>query len=98
MPSYKIEFQVGRRDTIEFPAQLLESGNYEIKVGSADGSVEIIGNRDGLLYLAQVLVRFAIGGYSPGFHAHLPLSSAALGPSLQAAPELTIYAPSGPEP
>ncbi len=94
MPSYSITFDVRRPDTIEFPAHLLQSGRYELRVGEG-GGVELTGNRDGLLYLAEVLVRFAIGGYVSDFHAHLPLNSDEGGPNVDSRPELTIYAPDG---
>lgn len=92
MPSHVISFEVGRPDTIDFPSHLLTDGRYEFTVGE-DRSVEIKGNRDGLLYLAEVLVRFALGGYAPDFHAHLPLDSEVDGPNTDNQPELTIFAP-----
>jgi hypothetical protein len=33
------------------------------------------GNRNGLLYIAEVLIRCAYGNYVEGFHVHLPLLS-----------------------
>lgn len=90
MPTHSIDFEVRRPDTIDLPVHLLESGKYEVVVDKA-GGVEISGNRNGLLYLAEVLVRCAIGSYDPGFHVHLPLSSRTLGPNIDARPELTLF-------
>lgn len=90
MPSYTISFDVRRPDTVDLPAALLSDGTYTLKV-EEDGSVEIIGNRDGLLYLAEVLVRCALGKYTAGQHVHLPLDGSFSGPNLDASPELTIY-------
>ncbi len=91
MPTHVISFEVPRADTIEFPSDRLTDGRYEFTVGGGQ-SVEIRGNREGLLYLAEVLVRFALGGYGDGFHAHLPLNSEAGGPNIDSSPELTIFA------
>ena len=93
MPSHSINFEVRRSDTIEFPSHLLTEGRYEFVVGE-DGSIEIKGNRDGLLYLAEVLVRFALGGYEADFHAHMPMDSQVGGPNIDNLPELTIFGPS----
>lgn len=90
MPTYTVAFELRQADTLELPAHLLAGGRYRVKT-EGDGSVEISGNRDGLLYLAEVLVRCAIGGFSPGFHVHVPLSGDERGPNLEARPELTIY-------
>lgn len=89
MPTYTVDFEVGEPETITLPTHL-QSGEYLVRV-EHDGSVEISGDRDGLLYLAEVLVRCAIGGYLPEFHVHIPLSTAERGPNLDARPELTIY-------
>ena len=93
MPTYSISFEVARADTLDLPVRLLDTGKYQIKV-EKEGGIEITGNRDGLLYLAEVLVRCAIGSYEPGFHLHLPLDSATQGPNVDASPELTINAAS----
>lgn len=93
MPTHTISFDVRRADTMELPSALLADGSYRITVEN-DGSVEITGNRDGLLYLAEVLARCAIGEYARGHHVHLPLDSSVLGPNTDARPELTIYAAS----
>ena len=99
MPSYTISFDVGRADTLELPSVLLTEGTYRLNV-EEDGSVELSGNRDGLLYLAEVLVRCALGEYVVGQHVHLPLDGSFSGPNLDASPELTIHAatPSYPGP
>jgi hypothetical protein len=96
MPSYTIRFEVKRPNTIDFPTDLLVDGNYEFTISEQRG-IELHGNRDGLLYLAEVLTRFALGGYEQGFHAHFPLLSATDGPNIDSAPELTIYAASEPD-
>jgi hypothetical protein len=93
MPTYSVSFDVSRADTLDLPVSLLDKGKYQVKADK-DGSVEISGNRDGLLYLAEVLVRCAIGSYKPGFHLHLPLDSDVRGPNVDASPELTIHAAS----
>jgi hypothetical protein len=91
VPSYTITFDVRRPDTMDLPSSLLSNGVYKLAVAE-DGSVEIAGNRDGLLYLAEVLVRCAIGEYTAGHHVHFPLDSSHSGPNLDASPELTIHA------
>ncbi len=57
------------------------------------GGVNLFGNRDGLLYVANVLIRCALGGYTTGFHVHLPMDSSVSGPNIDASPEFTVYAP-----
>jgi hypothetical protein len=89
VPTYNIAFDDHRPDTLELPAALLAAGVYTLEVEN-DGSVEISGNRDGLLYLAEVLVRCALGEFVAGHHVHLPLDSRTSGPNLDARPELTI--------
>lgn len=91
MPSYTISFEVRRPDTVDLPTALLSQGAYQFTVDE-DGSVEIAGNRDGLLFLSEVLVRCALGEYTAGQHVHLPLDSRDSGPNLDASPELTINA------
>jgi len=92
MPEYRVAFDVRKANAIDLPAELLTDGQYRVECES-DGSVNVFGNKDGLLYLANVLVRCALSGYEPGFHVHLPMDSSVSGPNVDAKPELTIYAP-----
>jgi len=91
MPQYQLAFDVKKSNTIELPAELLALGHYRLECES-DGSINLYGNRDGLLYVANVLIRCALGGYDPGFHVHLPTDSSADGPNIDLKPEFTIYA------
>ena len=50
----------------------------------------MFGNRNGLLYLANVLAMAALGGYKRGFHVHLPFDSSS-GPG-EAKSEIAIFA------
>lgn len=90
MPEYCVAFEDPKPDSLDFPYRLLRTGSYKVAVDE-DRSVTITGNRDGLLYLAEVLVRCAISGYAPGFHVHLSLGSAVRGPNVDCSPELTVY-------
>jgi hypothetical protein len=92
MPEYCVAFEVKRPNRLDLPAELLERGHYRVEA-DRDGSVTFFGNQDGLLYLANVLVRCALGGYTPDFHVHLPVDSSVQGPNIDLKPELTIYAP-----
>lgn len=78
MPDYVISFdEVQDRDTMALPNALLaRGGRYQVQVHGGD--VFIAGNREGLLYLAEVLGRCALGGYARGFHVHLPMAAAGL--------------------
>lgn len=91
MPEYVVSFTNPRRNSMDLPAALLVDGGRYVVSTESDGSVNILGNRNGLLYLAEVLVRCAIGGHGVGFHVHLPLDSSVDGPNVDARPELTIY-------
>jgi len=71
---------------------LANGGRYAVQI--RDGDVYISGNTDGLLYLAEVLVRCATGGYVDSFHVHLPFDSAADPPTGEVRPELVIFAAS----
>ena len=93
MASYETNFDVADSKTIELPQHLLATGGkYTVDV--ADGGVTIWGNELGLLYLAEVLIRCAKGGYVPTLHVHLPLdtSMSSGGPNVTAEPELTVFA------
>jgi len=74
MSEYSTRFTVPDNRTIELPYELLSQGGwYEIQ--SHDGDIYLNGNRNGLLYIAEVLIRCATGNYVEGFHVHLPLAS-----------------------
>jgi len=74
MPEYSTRFTVPNNQPIELPHELIsEGGWYEIQL--RDGDVYVNGNRKGLLYIAEVMIRCAIGDYVDGFHVHLPLLS-----------------------
>jgi len=92
MPEYSTRFTVPDNRTIEFPHELLSQGGwYEIQ--QHDGDTYVNGNRNGLLYLAEVLIRCAIGNYVEGFHVHLALSpdQESGGPSQQPIDELVVF-------
>lgn len=91
MPEYHVAFEPLDRRTMQLPADLLDRGRYMVQV-EEDGSVSVMGNRDGLLYLGELLIRCAIGEFDRGFHVHLPMSSDVHGPNVDLKPELTIYA------
>lgn len=93
MPEYTVAFEVEKPNRIHLPAELLaDDGQYRVEC-ETDGSVNVFGNKNGLLYVANVLIRCALGEYEPGFHVHLPLDSSMAGPNINASPELTIYSP-----
>ena len=87
---YKIQFKVDRADTMELPDRLLKKGRYLVSV-EPRGTVTVRGNKEGMLYLAEVLARCALGNYQLGFHVHLPRDSRDAGPNTDAKPELTFY-------
>jgi hypothetical protein len=90
MPEYRIAFEVKKADTMDLPAELLRRGRYVVTTKS-NGDVLVRGSKDGLLYLAEVLARCALGGYREGFHVHVPLDSNETGPNTEMKPELTLY-------
>jgi hypothetical protein len=57
-----------RYDRITFPRNV---GGESLNVEVIDGSPTVIGNRDGLLKLAKILVQMALSDYQDGFHLHL---------------------------
>lgn len=95
MPKYEIEFAVSAPDTLDYPHHLLRTGHYTIETDPHRG-VSVVGTRDGLLYLAEVLVRCALSDFDPSFHVHLPLDSRDAGPNLDARPELTVFGAQSP--
>ena len=74
MPEHRVQFEVPDRKTMHLPYEFLASGG-QYSVQYRDGDVYVSGNELGLLYLAEVLVRCAKGGYVDGFHVHLPQDS-----------------------
>lgn len=93
MPEHTISFEMKKADTIELPNRRYAGGQYRVEA-DAGGGVDIFGNREGLLYLAEVLVRCALGEHKPGFHVHLPRRGVAGGPDVSGDPELTVYSAS----
>jgi hypothetical protein len=91
MPKYCVTFEVTDPGRFDMPVGEFENGCYEVIV-NPDGGVDVFGNRQGLLYLAEVLTRCAIGGFEPGVHVHLQTRGLANGPNLDGSPELTIFA------
>ena len=93
MAEYVVRFDAAKHNTISHPRELLSSGGrYRVDV-LADGSIDVYGNRDGLLYLANILVQCAVAGLDPGCHVHLRLDSVDdTGPNQTCAPEPTLYA------
>lgn len=90
MPSHRFSWVVSDPSQMELPSHLLENGRYVVEV--RDGDVYVFGNRDGLLYLAEVIARCALGGYAEGFHIHLPMDSRA--EPGEAADEIAVFAAS----
>jgi hypothetical protein len=78
------------RDVLSLPNHRHTGGRYSVRADS-DGSVEILGDRDGLLYLAEVIVSCALADLSPGFHVHLPIDGVANEPDTEAVAEVTVY-------
>lgn len=94
MPEHTVKFDTpADTRTMTLPHELLaEGGRYAVQI--RDGDVYISGNTSGLLYLAEVLVRCAKGGYVDSFHVHLPFDSDAGPPTGEIRPELVIFAAS----
>lgn len=91
--TFKAE-QVGR-DALRLPNSRHAGGHYSIR-GEGDGSVEIMGDRAGLLYLAEVIASCALADLSPGFHVHLPTEGVASEPDLSGGPEVTVFSATTP--
>lgn len=93
MPEYTVKFETpADARTMRLPHELLsDGGHYAVQV--RDGDVYVSGNTNGLLYLAEVLVQCAMGGYVDSFHVHLPFDSGA-GPPTGVRPELVFFAAS----
>ncbi len=60
MPEYAISFTDEGVDVVKLPNRRFSSGAYRIVTDNA-GGVDVFGTRDGLLYLAEVIVRCALG-------------------------------------
>lgn len=90
---FTIAFQDKGRNAIDFPTQKYQPGAYRIRP-DAEGGVEVSGNKNGLLFLAEVLTRCALADLEPGFHVHLPLEGVMSGPDTSGGPELTLYSAS----
>ncbi len=89
MPTHQIAFEVPDPEIMELPSEFMRrGGRYQIRV--ENGDVSIFGNRDGLLYLAEILARCALGGYVEGFHVHVPAKSDLSPPAV--GPELVVFA------
>ncbi len=101
MPEYTINFETPDPRSMELPYELLrDGGQYYVEVLSGD--VYVSGNKEGLLYLAELIARCAIGGYEEYFHVHVSMNSTQSGrPSDTEGPisELVIFAAnSNPQP
>jgi hypothetical protein len=94
MPEHIVKFDMpSDATTMMLPQELLaEGGRYAVQI--RDGDVYVTGNTSGLLYLAEVLVRCAKGGYVDSFHVHLPFTSDAGPPTTAIRPEVVIFAAS----
>lgn len=91
MIEYRVQFEEEGPDVVRLPLRRFVDGVYKV-VADRDGGVEVFGNRDGLLFLAEVIVRCAMGGFSDGFHVHLPREGVAQQPDTSGGAELTVYA------
>lgn len=83
------------RDAIRLPNTRHAGGQYSIR-GDSDGSVEIMGDRAGLLYLAEVIASCALADLSPGFHVHIPVEGVATEPDVSGGPEVTVFSATTP--
>jgi hypothetical protein len=73
------------------PQELLSSGGkYQIEI--RDGDIYVVGNTNGLLYLAEVLIRCAKGKLVESTHVHLPLDSVHETLTTDIQPELVVFA------
>ncbi|GEM_PF-1640363 len=85
------------RNEMHIPNLKYAGGHYRIRA-EVDGSVEIFGDRQGLLYLAEIIAGCALGDLSAGFHVHLPRLGVASEPDTSGDVELTVYSASTPVP
>jgi hypothetical protein len=90
MPQHTVRFEMKNPRSLALPHQLLdEGGKYKVEV--RDGDVYVWGNRNGLLYLGEVLIRCAIGGLVDTFHVHIPQNSSQ-STAEEAQDELLVFA------
>ncbi len=71
MPTHRISFEVSNPKVIELPAHRLRNGG-RYSVEARDGDLYVFGNKEGLLYLSDLLAMLALGDYEKGFHVHIP--------------------------
>lgn len=72
MLEHKITFSESESATMALPQELINrGGRYLVRIDGDD--VYVWGNREGLLFLGEALVRSALGKHPEGFHVHLPL-------------------------
>jgi hypothetical protein len=93
MPEHTIRFDTLDSRTMKLPHELLrDGGRYVVEL--RDGDIYLSGNTAGLLYLAEILIQCAKGGFDPSFHVHLPLDSKDSGPPGQRSSDdsLVIFA------
>jgi len=81
------------RDEIRTPNAKYAQGQYQIRTDS-EGSIQVFGDRQGLLYIAEVIATCAVGDLSSGFHVHIPCNGVAAGPTDMGEKELTVYSAS----
>lgn len=91
--AYQFVSEQSGRDELRLPNVTYAAGHYGVRV-DADGSVEIFGDRAGLLFLAEVIAACALEDLSAGFHVHLPRRGVAAEPDTSGSAELTIYSAS----
>lgn len=90
MPQQTVQFEIKNPRSLALPHELLDGGGrYKLEV--RDGDVNVWGNRNGLLYLGQVLIRCAIGGLVDTFHVHIPQDSSQ-SKAEEAKDELLVFA------
>ena len=91
MTTYEIAIQAGSASSLTLPGHLL-SGGGQYRLDQTPAGITLTANRDGLLYLAEILVQLALAGLDKAYHVHLRLDSRLSGPNVDAEPELTIFA------
>ena len=90
MPQHTVQFEIKSPRSLTVPHELLEEGGkYKLEI--RDGDVYVWGNKNGLLYLGEVLIRCAIGGLIDTFHVHLPQDSSQ-STAEEAKDELLVFA------
>lgn len=75
---------------MSLPYELLAAGGkYCVEV--RDGDVYVWGNKEGLLYLGDLIIRSAIGNLAEGVHTHIPLDSSEKS-KVEPSAELLVFA------